>query len=126
MTDTNNPVKALLLTKAKTLRALADDFEAQANALPAAEETDPLLDVDQVMAEFGVGRDSLKAAAERGEIELLRGARGKLLIARSAVRTWIESRPVQPRPRKTASAADLVAWEDEANAQLRALQGGRR
>jgi hypothetical protein len=85
---------------------------------------DPLLDVDQVQAEFGAGRDALKAAAARGELELLRGARGKLMISRSAVRRWIESRPAKPR--KAAPASNLDDWDREAERALRAVPGGRR
>lgn len=117
-------VKALLLTQAQALRASAAALEAQAMALPDGDASDPLLDVDQVQSEFGVGRDSLKAAADRGELTLSRGARGKLLIERSAVRAWIKSRPVQPR-KAAAPVTDLDSWELEAEATLRS-SGGRR
>lgn len=118
-------VKALLLTQAQALRTQADVLEAQAHALPDGDAGDPLLDVEAVMEEFGVGRDSLKAAAERGELTLNRGSRGKLLIARSAVRAWIESRNVRPRTRK-APASDLDAWEAEADRSLRSISGGAK
>lgn len=127
MNETTNNVKALLLTQAQALRTQADVLEAQAKALPdGAEQGDPLLDVDAVMHEFGVGRDSLKAAEERGELELLRGARGKLLIARSVVRSWLESRKGRPRKASSTPATDLAAWEREAEQHLRALPGGRK
>lgn len=125
MTDTNPTVKALL-AEADAYEALAAAKRAQAAALTIRQVDDPLLDVEQVMAEFGVGRDSLRAAEGRGELTLHRGARGKLLIARSAVRRWIESRPVAPRPRKAAPTPDLAAWEREQEQELRVLGGGRR
>lgn len=122
----NLSLAAALRAEAQALDLQAAAKRAQADAL---EQTgagdDPLLDVDQVLAEFGVGRDSLKAAAERGELSLSRGARGKLLIERSAVRAWIKSRPVQPR-KVTPPVSDLECWEAEAERALAGVKVGAR
>jgi hypothetical protein len=109
-------------------RALVASLEAT-----LAEATEPhapqLLDSRQSFAEFGIGHDGLLAAAERGEIQLTRGARNKLLVERDELERWVRSRPVAPRQRlpvAPTAVADLEAWDREAGAALRSIAGGRR
>lgn len=90
------------------LRAQAASFQHQidvlAGMLSRADSSNDLLDVTQARSEFGVGRDSLKNAADRGELAMSRGARGKLLVSRSELRRWLTARPYQAR--KTEPCSD--------------------
>ncbi|MFZ5891284.1 MAG: hypothetical protein ACOY0T_09560 [Myxococcota bacterium] len=123
MTDDNKKRKIkAALESAKTTVAL---LEAELDAVEAGADADPFLSVEEARESHGVGREALKAAAERGEIELKRGARGKLLVRRSAILKWIDSRPHKPRPRKADPVSDLDAWERETDAELRRMGGGR-
>jgi hypothetical protein len=114
-----------LRATAHALKAQADALLALADATDSGSSGDPFLDVDQALERYGTGREALKAAAERGEIELHRGARGKLLVRESAVQRWIESRPHKPRPRRAASVETLATWEAETEADLRRMGGAR-
>ena len=98
-------------------RALVATLEA---ALMDADDGPELLDM-KATAERGAGRDALKAAASRGELELLRGPRGKLLVERDAFEAWLRSRPYKPMtPTQTP---DLSAWDDAAAAELGRIGG---
>lgn len=83
---------------------------------------DPLLDTKQIKLECGLGHGGVKAAIERGELTASRGPRGKILVLRSELRRYLQSRPVQPKPRKAQPTDDMGAWDAQA---LRAIQGGR-
>jgi hypothetical protein len=95
--------RAALLAQAAALRAQADVLEALASTLPDA-AGDELLGVKECAA-LGVGRDALRAAAERGELNVSRGVRGKLLVRRSALVAWLESKPVKGAERAEEWAA---------------------
>jgi hypothetical protein len=125
MTDTTPNVKTLLLLQAQALRTQADTLEAHANALPDGEAADPLLDTKQALAEFGIGHDGIKSAIERGELSASRGARGKILIARSELRRYLQSKPVHPR-KATPAAETLDDWDKQAQGALRSIGGGRK
>lgn len=106
-------VGAALRAQAAALRAQADTLEALASALES-EAPDTLLGVAEAAA-LGVGRDALRGAAKRGELEISQGPRGKLLVRRSALEAWLRSRPYKPEARASGeaqpSAKDLEAWE---------------
>lgn len=128
MNETTTNVKALLLTQAHALRTQADVLEAQANALPDGDTggaARDLLNVEQTLEQYNFGRDALLNANRRGELELVRGARNRIMVERCALEAYIRARPVV-RPRKAVPAPDLDSWERDAERQLRALQGGRR
>jgi hypothetical protein len=124
MGETKSKVKLAeaLRAEAAALEAQAAAKRAQAEAL-AEEPRDEYLNVEQTLEHYNAGRDALIAAAERGEIELKRGARRQLLVLRSELERWIASRPYKPTPRKVGPPSDLDAWEKEAD---RALAGGAR
>ena len=122
MGETNaSSAKAPFKLQAQLLRLLADSLDALADALPERiDGAADLLDAEQALAEFGVGRDGLKNAARRGELTLSRGARGKLLVARCELRRWLESRPYKGKAR----AMKLVAPEDD-DTVAREIRAGR-
>jgi hypothetical protein len=116
-TTTAPNIKALEAALASA-RALVASLEA---VLMDADEGPELLDVKATAERYGVGRDGLKAAALRGELELLRGPRGKLLVERDAFEGWLRSRPYKPKtPTQTP---DLSAWDDAAAAELCRIGG---
>lgn len=95
-------------------------------ALPDGGGEDPLLNTKQIQAETGLGHDGVKRAIERGELSASRGPRGQILVARSELRRYLTSKPVQPRTRKAAPPDDLASWEAQAERELRAITGGKR
>jgi hypothetical protein len=98
--------------QAAALHAQADTLLALADTLSRASNED-LLSVDRSLAEFGVGRDGLKAAADRGELSLSRGARGKILVARSELQRWLTARPYKSARKTEPVAEDLDALDVE-------------
>lgn len=101
---------AALRAQAAALRAQADALEALAATLPDV-AGDALLGVRECAA-LGVGRDALRGAARRGELEVNQGPRGKLLVRRSALEAWLLSRKYKPEARAAREAEpDLDAWE---------------
>ena len=116
MTEPKPSVKALLLSMTKAQREQLDLIEALAKSLPEGDE-DPLLGVDEAQAEFGVGRGTIATAAAAGDLSASRGARGKILVRRSELARWIDSRPFKPGPRRVEEHDDSDALED-------ALQNG--
>lgn len=101
---------AVIRAQALALRAQADALDALARALERS-EPDALLDVKGAAA-LGVGRDALRGAARRGELEISQGPRGKLLVKRSALEAWLSSRKYKPESRaEQAGEPDLDAWE---------------
>lgn len=95
---------AALRAQATALRAQADALEALAVALPDA-AADDLIGVAECAGEYGVGRDALKRAAERGELAVSRGPRQRLLVRRSAIVAWLESKPMRTTERGEEWAA---------------------
>ena len=106
MAKTGGAASAALRAQATALRVQADTLDALAASL--APEADELLDLAACKA-LDVGRDALKGAADRGELQVSRGPRGKLLVRRSALEAWLSSRPYKPT--QTEAAPDLDAWE---------------
>jgi hypothetical protein len=122
MTELKTSVKALLLSMTKAQREQLDLIEALAKALPDSAE-DALLGVDDLLKEFKLGRGTVQGAVERGELTASRGARGKILVARSEVERWIASRPYKPGPRRVEETDDGNALE-EALASGELVRGG--
>ena len=58
------------------------------------------------------------AAAERGEIELVRGGHRRLMVERAELERWVKSRKVTPGPRR-APVADLESWDTEADRAMK-------
>jgi hypothetical protein len=75
-----------------------------------------LLDVAAVRKQYGVGRDALKAAAKRGELELSRGPRRRLLVKRDVLEAWLGSRPYEPPIAEPV--ADVEQWKAEAERRI--------
>lgn len=97
-----------LRAQATALRAQADALDALAASLPDVyADADTLLGVAECSEGYGVGRDALKRAAERGELVVSRGPRQRLLVKRSALVAWLASKPLQP-------SEALDDWEPDA------------
>jgi hypothetical protein len=112
--------------EAAALEAQAAAKRAQAAALAetASGNSREFLTAKQTLEAYGIGHDALLNAGQKGDIALVRGARNKLLVERAELERYLQSRPV--RPRKAAAAADLGAWEAEAERSLRSINGGRK
>ena len=99
-------------------RALADAIDAVAESLATTTEPDPWLGLDQLRAQYGITRESLGAATNRGELSPKRGPKGRVMVRRSDVEAWIESRPWTPSSRQAAPADDLDGWDARASEVL--------
>ena len=82
-----------LRAQALALRAQADALDALASTLPDAPDGE-LLGVAECSKRFGVGRDAIKRAAERGELRVSRGPRQRILVRRADLEAWLVSRPL--------------------------------
>lgn len=102
---------ALVRAARAQVSALLDQLDTLAAELE--QPRDELLGVTECKA-LGVGRDALKAAAERGELEITRGPKQRLQVTRSELDRWLKSKPYapkatnEPEPDQAALAAD---WE---------------
>jgi hypothetical protein len=131
MTDNEHKNKAersKLEAALASAKASVTILEALLDATPMVEgQGSDLLNVDQTLEQYQIGRDGLLNASRRGEIALVRGARNRIMVERSELERWIKSRPVQPRKAPVEPpAADLDAWDRQAEASLRSVGGGRR
>lgn len=108
---------AALEAQALALRALAS--RAQESTAPA----DDLLGLPELKRRYGLGRGTVLAAVDRGELEASRGARGAILVRHDVVESWLHSRPVKPRQRDGA-ANDLTDWDARVRADLDRLAVG--
>jgi hypothetical protein len=113
-----------LRAEAAALEAQATAKRAQADAIVVEPRADELLDAKQTLDRYGIGRDAIRGAAFRGELQVHRGARGKFLVRKDAIESWIEARPYTPTPRR-APCADLAEWDRETSAAMRALPRAR-
>jgi hypothetical protein len=122
MTDENRKRKleAALHSARATVALLEAELE---QAESVGSDGDQLLNMRQALAEFGLGHNAIKTAAERGDLAVSRGARGRLMVERAEIRRYIKSRPV--RPRNAPPAANLTDWDRQAERSLRGLKGGR-
>jgi hypothetical protein len=82
-----------------------------------------LLDLKQVAERYRIGRDSVLAAAKRGEVVLSQGPRRKFLVRADEVERWLTERKYVPPDR--TMPADLEEWDRQAAASLeRAIAEG--
>ncbi|MEI9940371.1 MAG: helix-turn-helix domain-containing protein [Pseudomonadota bacterium] len=111
MTDNNTKRKLVeaALSSAETTVSL---LRAQLAEIDSAPANDPQLGCDDLLREFKLGRGTVQSAVERGELTASRGARGKILVARSEVERWLRSRPYKPGPRRVEETDDTDALED--------------
>jgi hypothetical protein len=116
---------AALRAEAAALDAQAIAKRAQADAIVEEPDAAELLDAKQTLDRYGIGRDAIRGAAFRGELQVHRGARGKFLIRKDAIEGWIASRPYSPTPRR-APCADLAEWDRVTSAAMRALPRARQ
>jgi hypothetical protein len=100
----NDPEVQALLAEAEAHELLAKAARLRAGAaVTTRQDDDEVLDVDRTLAEFGVGKDALKAAAKRGEISLVRGARNQIMATRGELRRWQErAYTYKSKPRERA------------------------
>lgn len=109
------------------MRALAAELEQDAGP----EAHDDLLGLPELRRLFGIGRDALLAAIDRGEIEAHRGTRQRLLVRRSEAERWIASRPAQPRQARQTRAPlvedpePITSWQERAEQRRREIGGTR-
>lgn len=133
-----------LLAQAATLRAQADALAGQALTLEqlasvarseahgAGEE---LLDLPALQQRYGLGRRAVLAAEARGELELRRASRGRILVPRAAVEVYVTAKG-RALSKLTTIGSDwqdessdraLDEWERQCDRQLSSLKrvGGR-
>lgn len=106
---------AALRVQAQALRAQADTLDALADAVER-DAPDALLGLKE-LREHGVGRAALLGAADRGELAVSRGPRGRLQVRRSELDRWLASRPVERR-QHDANIVDMDAWDRAAAERL--------
>jgi hypothetical protein len=106
------PVLVAALAQAEaTVTTLRAALDASEPAPPS--NGDELLDLKALKSEFDLRRDAALAAHQRGELELVRGSRRRLMARRSSVENYMRSQPPRARQRaKPAEAAnDAADWE---------------
>jgi hypothetical protein len=103
------------------LLAIVEDTIADAET--AVSDASDFLTAKQTLEIYGIGHDGLLNASEKGGLQLVRGARNKILVERAELERYLKTRTVKPR--KAAPAADLDAWEAQAEKSLRSI-GGRK
>lgn len=116
MTDDNQ--KRKLNAALMALRATVALLEAELEEHERSPANDQQLGVGELFAEFKVGRGTVQTAVAAGELTASRGARGKILVARSEVERWLRSRPYKPGPRRVVDA------DDDGDALQEALASG--
>jgi hypothetical protein len=119
-----NASNAAIIAALASAHALVASLEAALAALAEPGHERDVLDAKATMAGYGVGRDGLLAAAARGELELHRGPRNRVLVERVELERWLKSRPLLPPRRKPSEPEQsLDAWQEEQERELRALGG---
>jgi hypothetical protein len=114
MAKPTDQIVEALLAEAEGHEALARAARLRAAAAVADPASDDeRLDVKQTLEQFGVGRDGLKNAADRGKLAITRGARGKLLVRRSELIRWLDSRPYRPTRKVEPVGNDFDALDAE-------------
>jgi len=105
MTDNNTKRKLVeaALASVETTRAL---LLAQLAEIDSAPANDPQLGCDDLLKAYKIGRGTVQTAVANGELTASRGARGKILVARSEVERWLRSRPYKPGPRRVEDTDD--------------------
>jgi hypothetical protein len=95
----------IVTLRVQDLREIVRDVVAE--ALKVKAQTD-LLDMKQALERYRVGRDAILAGARRGELELSRGPRRKLLVRAAELERWLTGRKYTPSQRPTAR--DMEEW----------------
>jgi hypothetical protein len=115
-------LEATARTLADSLGALAALEESRATADPGS----TWLDLRAIADRYGVKRDALLNAADRGELLLKRGPRRKLLVELAEIERWIASKPYLPRAPKISAPTSPSNddWERRAADELGRI-GGR-
>lgn len=113
-----NALVRQLRSKAAALHALADDLEAQADSVEAlsASVSADWLSMKELTSEYQFTRESLAQAATNG-LAVSKGAKGRIMVKRSDVETWLADRKWVPKKAKrvpkivpgTESLADVHA-----------------
>jgi hypothetical protein len=99
--------RAILAAALAQARALAATLEAELKLLEADDARpggDEVLGVQAARAHFRVGRATLLRGARDGELELMRGARGKLLVRRRDLEAFLARRGGKSFARPSGSA----------------------
>lgn len=76
-----------------------------------------LLNLKEVHERYGVGRGALLAAARRGEVELFRGPRRKLLVRAADLERWLTTRKYSV-PSRGPDPDTMDEWDREAEREF--------
>ncbi len=96
---TDDPKKRKLNAALHAARTTVALLEAELEEHDRAPANDQQLGCDDLLREYKLGRGTVQTAVTAGELTASRGARGKILVARSEVERWLRSRPYKPGPR---------------------------
>lgn len=104
---------AILETQATTLETQAATIRTLVKALRATPATDdPLLDLRQLQERYQIGRSAALNAIRSGELPAVTGSRRRVMVRASDVDRWLASRPVTPRPPRSAPAEPVETLDD--------------
>ena len=117
MTSALTDETMIVTLRVSDLREIVRDVVAE--ALKVKAQTD-LLDMKQVFERYRIGREAVLAGAKRGELELSRGPRRKLLVRAAELERWLTGRKYSPV--REPAPESMEEWERQADAQLAELQ----
>lgn len=83
-------LRAALVAALRSVAAALEDEGDEPGPVP-----DPLLDLNDLMDRFGVGRRAAVDAVRSGALKASEGPRRRLLFVESDVRSWLTSRPAR-------------------------------
>ena len=106
MTSALNDETMIVTLRVSDLREIVRDVVAE--ALKVKAQTD-LLDLKQVFERYRIGRDAILAGANRGDLELSRGPRRKLLVRAAELERWLTGRRYSPV--REATPETMEEWE---------------
>lgn len=109
---TDDKTKRKLNAALMAARTAVQLLEAELDEIERSPANDPQLGCDDLLKEFKLGRGTVQTAVANGELTASRGARGKILVARSEVERWLRSRPYKPGPRRVEETDDVDALQD--------------
>jgi hypothetical protein len=96
----------IVTLRVSDLREILRDVVAE--ALKVKAQTD-LLDLKQVFERYRVGRGAILAGANRGDLELSRGPRRKLLVRAAELERWLTGRKYWPV--REPAPESMEEWE---------------
>jgi hypothetical protein len=125
-----DPVRAVT-NQLRILEATARTLAESLGTLAALEESRAIgdtgsgwLDLKAIADGYGIKRDAVLNAGDRGELTIKRGPRQKLLVKRSEMERWLGSKPYLPRaPKISAPTSPSNDWERRASAELARVGG---